>query len=490
VTKFLVSYDDVTQTLPPVVEAKLSVTYATVKVVGPGVGGAVGNGIADDTAAIQAALDAAAISTATRTVRLMRGTYVVSRVSVASRVLVEGDGATLLHKAGALTSAIFIPSTSADVTVRGVTLDGNTANQTVELAGIEAQGPRAIIEGCTVYATTGKGIVLATTASGSRIYGNRVSSVGAAGIDIAGADHVAVVANVIDVTGGAGIGIASGSQFVTVTGNVIKSSGLDGVVAYESNLRDITVSGNTIESPGNHGIHLGGSGLVIADNVIRGVMVGSGAFVRNHDSTRAYGISITGNVISGAVMSGVRVEIGEAVAVTGNVAIGTADGIYLDSVTNVTVTGNTLQDTVSGPGIRLSNFAGATLVGNLVEVSASDCIYALDGVVLTVQGNSVRSNTAGRGIRLMRVRRAAITGNSIYYVAGEGIYGGDGGDAVNYSQLVTVTGNVIALPTGRGIYSAESSNRWLVDANVISGWTTAPITLAGANNVTGTNLTA
>lgn len=101
--------------------------------------GAVGNGVADDTAAIQAAMNAAAAVRGT--VLIPPGTYVVTSVRLAAGITVSGYGATLKRPASQpnWTRTLHIPETGTGsyssasdsplLTIEGLTIDGNSANQ-------------------------------------------------------------------------------------------------------------------------------------------------------------------------------------------------------------------------------------------------------------------------------------------------------------------------------------------------------------------------
>ncbi|HEV3051576.1 MAG TPA: glycosyl hydrolase family 28-related protein [Longimicrobium sp.] len=101
--------------------------------------GAVGNGVANDTAAIQAAVNAAAAVRGT--VLIPPGTYSVTSIQLAPGITVSGYGATLKrpNSQANWTRTLYIPETgtgswnnasdSALLTIEGLTIDGNSANQ-------------------------------------------------------------------------------------------------------------------------------------------------------------------------------------------------------------------------------------------------------------------------------------------------------------------------------------------------------------------------
>ncbi|HEX9937373.1 MAG TPA: glycosyl hydrolase family 28-related protein [Longimicrobium sp.] len=96
--------------------------------------GAVGNGVNDDTAEIQAAINAAA-AVPRGVVRIPPGTYVVSALTVPAGITIEGYGAVLLRPANqgkwtrTLTTSYSGSADSAPLVIRGLTIDGNSANQ-------------------------------------------------------------------------------------------------------------------------------------------------------------------------------------------------------------------------------------------------------------------------------------------------------------------------------------------------------------------------
>lgn len=101
--------------------------------------GALGNGVADDTAAIQAAVNAAAAGRGT--VLIPPGTYMVTAIQLAPGITISGYGATLkrpanqpnwtrtLYTAATGTGSWSSTSDSPLLTIEGLTLDGNSANQ-------------------------------------------------------------------------------------------------------------------------------------------------------------------------------------------------------------------------------------------------------------------------------------------------------------------------------------------------------------------------
>lgn len=96
--------------------------------------GAAGNGSTDDTTEIQAAINAAA-AVPRGVVLIPPGTYVVSSLTVPAGLTIEGYGATLFRPAsqGKWTRTLSVSYSGAadseQTVIRGLTIDGNSANQ-------------------------------------------------------------------------------------------------------------------------------------------------------------------------------------------------------------------------------------------------------------------------------------------------------------------------------------------------------------------------
>ena len=96
--------------------------------------GATGDGVTDDTAAIQAAIDVIQAAGA-GTLKVPAGVYVVTSVDIQSGITIEGAGATFFRPAMTpnwvrmVTNQNRYGARSKSIVIRGLTLDGNLANQ-------------------------------------------------------------------------------------------------------------------------------------------------------------------------------------------------------------------------------------------------------------------------------------------------------------------------------------------------------------------------
>ncbi|HEX8489309.1 MAG TPA: right-handed parallel beta-helix repeat-containing protein [Propionibacteriaceae bacterium] len=401
-----------------------------------------GDGVADDTTAVAAAL--AGISAfGGGTVRLSRP-HVVSAITIPERVTLQGNGSgKLIHKSGSAASAVTLAGGGS--TMRDLEVDGNAAGQTVAtMVPVVARGVRTLIENCYVHDAKWDGIAIGS-GSNHRISGCTVIGTGRFGITISATGvtpttHCRIVENYVEASTAGALGIIATAHYVSFVGNTTKNHGGDGIAAYNADNRRITCIGNVFHNPGNHGIHLGGQGLVIADNVAENVGQGHGFFIQNDDLSTAYNAVIEGNTVEGVTIGeGIRVGATRGVAITGNSVLNAERfSIHLTDCSDYTVGDNTLV-------VTAAQTAGAV------------------------------------GINLLASPRGTVTGNTIRGINGDAILLNDNGGV--FCQFVTITGNTISTCAGWGLHSIELSNRILHGSNIYSACTAGAKSLVGANNV-------
>lgn len=171
----------------------------------------------------------------------------------------------------------------------------------------------------------------------------------------------------------AGSGIpAYSSAGVSVTGGALTMSGG-------------SVVGNA--EPGSAGISLGGGTSVVTGVSVTG---GNAAGINVSAGTNTVGTTGHGNSISG---NGVGINVaGGTDTLTGNTVGATADGITLNAP--ATVSGNTVSNILTGPGIALVGINGATVSGNTVTGNGVGIIDIATGANgnNTISGNTVTGN--------------------------------------------------------------------------------------------------
>lgn len=240
---------------------------------------------------------------------------------------------------------------------------------------------------------------------------------------------------------------SAGARRVDISHNVFESApyATDDVIAAFSGPSDsIHIDGNIIDRNGGHGEMLAraidiSSGR--ADTAIGNVVISNNTIVNGYtgnpaggrgaivilgggstDNVIAGNVTITGNTIDEAI-SGIDIGYGvRNVTVTGNAfrnvtrvpgnANGPGSGVWTSSgpprTTNLTLSGNTFDN--CHRGISLTNGANAVVIGNVVTNSVAQGILvdATDNVTLV--GNSV-SGSGSQGIRLNNVDNAVVVGN-------------------------------------------------------------------------------
>ena len=196
---------------------------------------------------------------------------------------------------------------------------------------------------------------------------------------------------------------------VTVTGNIIKDAGLDGIAAQ------------------------GSDHLVIASNVVDGVGKSTGTLGTPHNGisvTNSDNVAITSNTIEpGTIHRGIRLSYSAAssyatnnnYASVGNNTIRSAlYGVYAIEVVSGTISGNTFADCATA-GMYVNACKNLAVSGNTVT-TASDATIAIHtagtNVDCTVESNSIPArdsyaqpfvDNSGTGVRVVVYGTAAAT---------------------------------------------------------------------------------
>jgi len=269
------------------------------------------------------------------------------------------------------------------------------------------------ISGNMVKSSAGQGIYL-TSCARAVVSGNLIDTTTLSGIDLEPNANetltdVVVEANVITATVKAGISLGLSNSGITVNGltvaNNIINSPSDatfghGIIINAANATGRTlVNGNSITGAAAVGIaYTAGNDVVIAANTVQtsgsyGIRIGSAANLHwavtgNHvDNTAADAIrvenasaqgTITGNFVRqrGASLSGIRIDAGTAITVTGNAVIhdsntgSTGIGCTASTPTDIVVVGNRV--TGAATGISLGATSGNCLVMANVTIGCTN----------------------------------------------------------------------------------------------------------------------
>lgn len=391
--------------------------------------GAKGDG-SDETAMIQAALDALKVRGGR--LRFPAGEYHHTglRLSGASNVVIEGEGATLVYTGDMDRDGVVI-STDQDQDARGLIVrnlgfrNGWTALKVIgDGAGVFSD---VTVDGCS-FDTSKSGMLWLTHVRGARILNNHLTK------------------------GGDNAIYAAFSSEVLISGNhVVDSAGSGGIVAGYSDdtvrARSIVISENTVEV----------SATATATHPVSGQRYISGI-----DVVFASGATIANNVVrnasttGGGVVTGIVVEewFLDQVLVIGNtvvapreraIRIGTASNSV---VSDVTITGNHLY------GGQLDG-AGGSLDG--IQIDRADRVL--------VQGNDVEGfgqNGVRAGATASRVR---IVGNTFKDVGVQVDYGTYRG-VWSAAPETEVLGNTFSVGEVGGVVTttARGASIWISSA--------------------------
>jgi hypothetical protein len=308
--------------------------------------GALGDGSTNDTAAIASAFAAAGVNSS---VYFPKGIYLTDQISLTAGTAhtflsIMGDGAgtsVIKHRTANDTSGVISLGTdTTDVTINGLTFDGNcTARQSgahaVILYGSRVRFYNNEIKNSGQFSVyTGGG-----TPSDILINNNYVHNSYADGINLSGCNNSECVGNIVDlVADDCFVAYGTSSFNITCTGNLFRGwSALASTVG-----RGILISS-------------GAYNILCANNKIESIQQ-NGLFINNEGGGRCHDISIKNNQFSNCNIfsaSVCTIQSADRITIEGNDISSTNQGdcVNFADVTDFVVKGGTLYNT-------LSNFRG------------------------------------------------------------------------------------------------------------------------------------
>jgi hypothetical protein len=342
--------------------------------------GAKGDGIADDSAAIQAAITAASASGG-GVVFFPPGTYLASNVTGASNIVIEGAGRDLVFlkrknsASGTLPIVEFNGKTKFEV--RGITFDGNKANQTTGSNSLS-------IVNCGDYVIENNRMINAKAASGY----------------------------------GSGIAVVTGSNDTALTTSRVENNWVsdnDGDGFYLNQEWNVAVRGNTFKNNGGSGLNVLNNVFPPVADVSDGLMIVNNYVIGNTQN----GITVSGYVTGGtssAPIFGTSVPASRRIVIQGNVCTGNgAYGIAYQG-TNGSVIGNVceLNSRLVGysAGI-LFNAEASTCTGNVTRDNKAFGIDAGGSYFSLIANNSIQSEGVTDNVSATYLNLGASVGNIV-----------------------------------------------------------------------------
>ncbi len=212
----------------------------------------------------------------------------------------------------------------------------------------------------------------------------------------------------------------------------VDGPGYDGIL-YLSNVADGVVTRCRVFNTGDDGINIGGDG--------------NGACVNNR---------VVNNYCEGVAHDGIHVSVGSArTLVVANAIKGCGAGVGLARTTDVTVTGNTIVDSVTYGIHNPETLNGATIVGNTIYGGAQGMHFGSPATTnLNVIGNHVAGPTT-HGIVVSLQLTASVFGN----ISDNVINGGCATAAIYCANAddLRIAHNMIAATTGTGVSVGAST---------------------------------
>ena len=434
--------------------------------------GATGDGTTDDTTAIQYMITA----NPTGIWNTHGKTYIVSNITVAGNLKIIGTG-TIKHKAAAADHMI---EASGSLTLDGVTIDGNKANQTGRYSAVYFTGTKLTAKNSTFQNSVASAI---KDADGIELYVDNCKFTGMAehggtagqtsyGIDITQVTtdtHFTITNNrFINTAPTGGNGYNSGGVYVhsaqsnktrgIIQGNYfeycgqnVSSNNTAAIDLYQ--LADYTtVADNIIVTPGWQGIAMSDSGRsTITNNKITDAYYAVGQpaiYVQayNHSTTLKHDHLVSDNYIDWQYGEGIRIQGASGQLVKGTKVIhnsiyNTTRAIYFYYFDGGTIQDNTIENvgsTLNGAIVIRAGQGTVRVYGNRsydVDTASHLYIYATQPALdLDIQGNEFDTSTdTNYGV-------AILAGRNVRYIGNQHL------NSPTYSFVLdNVTGKVIVL---------------------------------------------
>lgn len=382
--------------------------------------GAVGDGVVNDTAAIQAALDASQRVTFGSAANSYK---VTASLNLQSGHLLDLQGATITMATDQ--KPMFVATGLDNVTIQGGRFVGKT-----EATFTNTPSSLAICitaANATDLRVTGNRFEnfhyspLMVGSGGNRIEfsGNAVKGPGASvlGVDVnrRNCTGATVLGSNIRISGNdiydtaTGIIIGQGSINIDIVGNIIHDLINEHGIYADTGLKNLTISGNVVRYTGIAGAgikvqHYDSFGVMPENIVISGNSVSytgvDGILIINTSGTSLYatGVSITGNTIYAAGQNGIDARYARGCTVSGNSVEQSAGcGLYLSKCAALNVVGNTIRITGSHGIFDDGTCADVTIANNIVNTPGgnpvNDCGILIQGVSEhVISGNVVRGS--------------------------------------------------------------------------------------------------
>jgi len=320
----------------------------------------------------------------------------------------------LIRLADGVNNHIFrIANSATNVEIRGLTLDGNKANNSGG-NGISMGGPGGTdirIKDNYIFNCSANGISVGGTVQAERIYvtGNYVT-----GSEIAGISNVddklryfAFDNNFTWLNNTHGVGIVAIATHGSISNNVSWDNGqgvyptvADNVTGYNSLNTDLVIANNVCYGGGNNGIHVGGQRLTVIGNTVYNALFYGIAVFPQVGAGNGDDIVVSDNKAYNSGLSGFWINRCGSGTVSGNLARGsTAPGFLIDDCANMTITGNCAREGSSDGFSIITNCSWLTITGNNAFGNSGDGLE-LNGTIRSVVSSNILRNNGGWGINV------------------------------------------------------------------------------------------
>jgi hypothetical protein len=468
--------------------------------------GAVGDGLTNDTTAMQAAVNAMA---GVGAVFFPAGTY-LGYIDVPDNTVLYGEGENSIIKLPTAANRAVIQSLDTsggndDVQIFRLCVDGNRSGQSNLIAhGINIDGAckNWLVTQCKITNTYGHGIqgrgggVPANVANADniRIIDNYFYSCGNPSAGVNGRESIyfnqvqygEIIGNTIDESGRQSIAMEgsalqpTATRKIIVSNNIIRNALAGGVDDEANNGGEFIFTNNVIYDCPGAGVRATGltGNTIVANNVIRNV--GTGIDLQNVQSLNPTSLVVANNIIETTSGDGIYINSFSYVTVTGNSVRNVGDyGLFSTGDPNISckITNNTFVNTVN-IGLFVGRECNSLLISGNTVIDAGTVAQVYPAYYITALPATVIEN-------LVCENNAAIDTRGTPYMEYGFVFGNLQGASITGNSVVNAdTGDVEWIGTSTDVL--EYGNQWDHSTFVLTGTYATRIQSTAFGNVVGT----
>jgi len=188
---------------------------------------------------------------------------------------------------------------------------------------------------------------------------------------------------------------------MVIEGNIISRTAGSGIYCVGNDAEDFTIANNVISdvTKTQTDVSLPVAGISVS-NLVGGTITGNRINISVKDGicvANSSQIAVVGNSLEDITQYGIRIRgTGDNITIANNTLLDLENSAIVQDTagahTNITVTGNVINDVTTGQGISFAEASDCVVVGNVIDT------IAIDGIIFTAGANNIISSNRITGV--------------------------------------------------------------------------------------------